>query len=144
MQLSRATFLMACNLIDFRYSTLKNLAETCSKQGSDHHSEALEYFLQAAAIDGKDVVLWNRLGTLACTLGDLNVARRAFEEGLLCSPRHCEILHSSYFNLFDYQVFVTSLIGFTKNTKFGWLLVTFIENESVSSHLYKPHSSESL
>lgn len=98
VQLSRATSLMACNLIDFRYSTLKNLAETCSKQGSDHHSEALEYFLQAATIDGKDVVLWNRLGTLACTLGDLNVARRAFEEGLLCSPRHCEILHSRYFD----------------------------------------------
>lgn len=74
----------------FRYSTLKNLAETYSKQGSDHHNDALECYLQAASIDGKDVVLWNRLGTLACAVGNLNVARRAFEEGLRCSPRHCE------------------------------------------------------
>jgi calcineurin-binding protein cabin-1 len=79
-----------CNL-GLRYSALKNLAETYSMQGSDHHSEAVECFLQAAAIDGKDVVLWNRLGTLSCALGNLNVARRAFEEGLRCSPRHCKL-----------------------------------------------------
>lgn len=75
-------------MLQLRYSALKNLAETYSMQGSDHHSEAVECFLQAAAIDGKDVVLWNRLGTLSCALGNLNVARRAFEEGLRCSPRH--------------------------------------------------------
>ncbi|CAN5976218.1 unnamed protein product [Sphagnum jensenii] len=70
------------------YSTLKNLAETFSRQGSDHYNSALECYLQAAAIDSKDVVLWNRLGTLACSLGELNVARRAFEQGLHCNPRH--------------------------------------------------------
>lgn len=74
-----------------RYSALKNLAETFSMQGSGHYVEAVDCFLQAAAIDGKDVVLWNRLGTLSCALGNLNVARRAFEEGLRCSPRHCKL-----------------------------------------------------
>ncbi|KAG0581073.1 hypothetical protein KC19_4G222800 [Ceratodon purpureus] len=75
-------------MLQLRYSALKNLAETYSMQGSDHHGEAVDCFLQAAEIDGKDVVLWNRLGTLSCALGNLNVARRAFEEGLRCSPRH--------------------------------------------------------
>ncbi|CAK9882527.1 unnamed protein product [Sphagnum jensenii] len=75
-------------MLQLRYSTLKNLAETFSKQGSDHYNSALECYLQAAAIDSKDVVLWNRLGTLACSLGELNVARRAFEQGLHCNPRH--------------------------------------------------------
>lgn len=70
---------------------MKNLAETFSMQGSDHHGEAVDCFLQASAIDGKDVVLWNRLGTLSCALGNLNIARRAFEEGLRCSPRHCKL-----------------------------------------------------
>ncbi|XP_024373289.1 calcineurin-binding protein 1 isoform X1 [Physcomitrium patens] len=78
----------ANTMLQLRYSALKNLAETFSMQGSGHHVEAVDCFLQAAAIDGKDVVLWNRLGTLSCALGNLNVARRAFEEGLRCSPRH--------------------------------------------------------
>ncbi|CAM6113955.1 unnamed protein product [Calypogeia fissa] len=75
-------------MLQLRFSTLKNLAETLYKQDKKYHSDALGYYLQAAAIDRGDSVLWNRLGTLACALGHLNIARIAFEQGLLCSPRN--------------------------------------------------------
>ncbi|BBN01208.1 calcineurin-binding protein cabin-1 [Marchantia polymorpha subsp. ruderalis] len=75
-------------MLQLRFSTLKNLAETLFKQDFNYHNDALDCYLQAASIDQDDVVLWNRLGTLACALGHLDIARAAFEQGLLCSPRN--------------------------------------------------------
>ncbi|XP_024519713.1 uncharacterized protein LOC9647662 [Selaginella moellendorffii] len=75
-------------MLHLRFLTYRNLAETYVKQGPEFSAEGLHYYLQAVAIDDKDVVLWNRLGTLACSLGKLNIARKAFEQGLHCSPRH--------------------------------------------------------
>ncbi|KAL2642164.1 hypothetical protein R1flu_009751 [Riccia fluitans] len=75
-------------MLQLRFSTLKNLADTLFKLDSRYHDKALDCYLQAAAIDQDDVVLWNRLGTLACSLGHLDTARAAFEQGLICSPRN--------------------------------------------------------
>ncbi|KAL3695588.1 hypothetical protein R1sor_009664 [Riccia sorocarpa] len=75
-------------MLQLRFSALKNLAETLFKLDSKYHNKALDCYLQAAAIDQDDVVLWNRLGTLACSLGHLDIARAAFEQGLICSPRN--------------------------------------------------------
>lgn len=76
----------------FRFLSFRNLAEAFLKQGPDLHKDALQCFLNAVCIDGKDVTLWNRLGTLACSLDSQNIARWAFEQGLLCSPHHCKFL----------------------------------------------------
>ncbi|MCO5575946.1 hypothetical protein L7F22_029753 [Adiantum nelumboides] len=71
-----------------RFLSFRNLAEAFLKQGSHFHKEALQCYLNAVSIDEKDVTLWNRLGTLACSLDSLNIARWAFEQGLQCSPQH--------------------------------------------------------
>ncbi|XP_078149129.1 calcineurin-binding protein 1-like isoform X3 [Carex rostrata] len=46
----------------------------------------MKCFLQAAELDGDDVVLWNQFGTLSCSMGSLSMARFAFEQGLRVSP----------------------------------------------------------
>eukprot|EP00250_Pteridium_aquilinum_P016505 c23135_g1_i3 orf=228-6338(+) len=71
-----------------RFLSFRNLAEAFLKQGPDVHKDALQCFLNAVSIDEKDVTLWNRLGTLACSLDSHNIARWAFEQGLQCSPHH--------------------------------------------------------
>ncbi|KAI5079572.1 hypothetical protein GOP47_0005051 [Adiantum capillus-veneris] len=71
-----------------RFLSFRNLAEAFLKQGSLFHRAALQCYLNAVSIDEKDVTLWNRLGTLACSLDSLNIARWAFEQGLQCSPQH--------------------------------------------------------
>jgi len=53
-----------------------------------YYEKAVQFYLQAVDIDEKDVVVWNQLGTLSCALGSLNIARRAFEQGLKCSPNN--------------------------------------------------------
>lgn len=71
-----------------RFLAFRNLAEAFFKQGPHLHKDALQCFLHAVSIDGKDVTLWNRLGSLACLLGSYNIARWSFEQGLQCSPHH--------------------------------------------------------
>lgn len=75
-------------MLQLRFLAFKNLAEAYFKQGPFFYKDALQCFLQSVSIDGKDVALWNRLGTLACLLGSFNIARMAFEQGLHCSPHH--------------------------------------------------------
>lgn len=72
-----------------RFLALKNLATTFLQQGSAYHENALQCYLQAVEIDGKDSVVWNQLGTLSCSMGLLSISRWAFEQGLLCSPSNC-------------------------------------------------------
>lgn len=86
----------ASPMLHLRFSALKNLAEALTKMGSDYHGEALNCYLQAVEMDGRDVGLWNRLGTLAVSLGRFFIARRAFEQGLCCSPRNCKPELSSF------------------------------------------------
>ncbi|XP_031383415.1 calcineurin-binding protein 1-like isoform X2 [Punica granatum] len=74
------------HLLQLRFLALKNLANTFLQQGSAHHENALQCYLQAVEIDGKDSVVWNQLGTLSCSMGLLSISRWAFEQGLLCSP----------------------------------------------------------
>ncbi|KAK3213035.1 hypothetical protein Dsin_017741 [Dipteronia sinensis] len=76
------------HLLQLRFLTLKNLAAVFLQQGSAHYESALRCYLQAVEIDTKDSVVWNQLGTLACSMGSLSISRWAFEQGLLCSPNN--------------------------------------------------------
>lgn len=80
----------------FRFLALKNLATVFLQQGSSHYESALRCYLQAVEIDTKDSVVWNQLGTLACSMGLLSISRWAFEQGLLCSPNNCKHLFISF------------------------------------------------
>ncbi|KAJ1409794.1 Tetratricopeptide-like helical domain superfamily [Sesbania bispinosa] len=72
----------------YRFLALKNLATVFLQQGSTHYENALHCYLQAVEIDSKDSVVWNKLGTLSCSMGLLSISRWAFEQGLLCSPNN--------------------------------------------------------
>ncbi|KAJ0030881.1 hypothetical protein Pint_12896 [Pistacia integerrima] len=76
------------HLLQLRFLALKNLAAVFLQQGSGHYESALHCYLQAVEIDTKDSVVWNQLGTLACSMGLLSISRWAFEQGLLCSPNN--------------------------------------------------------
>lgn len=76
----------------YRFLALKNLATVFLQQDSTHYENALRCYLQAVEIDSKDSVVWNRLGTLSCSMGSLSISRWAFEQGLLCSPNNCKHL----------------------------------------------------
>lgn len=76
------------HLLQLRFLALKNLATVFLEQGSDHYESALHCYLQAVEIDTKDSVVWNQLGTLACSMGLLSISRWAFEQGLVCSPNN--------------------------------------------------------
>ncbi|XP_069674696.1 calcineurin-binding protein cabin-1-like isoform X2 [Periplaneta americana] len=69
-----------------KYSCLKNMGTIYEKQGE--LQGALKSFLQAAELDGSDVTLWYRIGTVAVQVVDYELACDAFLEGLRCSPRH--------------------------------------------------------
>lgn len=73
-----------------RFLALKNLATVFLQQGPAHYESALHCYLQAVEIDTKDSVVWNQLGTLACSMGLLSISRWAFEQGLVCSPNNCK------------------------------------------------------
>ncbi|GAQ80329.1 hypothetical protein KFL_000510300 [Klebsormidium nitens] len=76
-------------LLQLRFLSLKNLAglHAASPSRADK-LEGLRCYFQAAAIDDKDVVVWHRAGALASAVGRLDVARKSFEQGLKCSPKH--------------------------------------------------------
>lgn len=76
------------HLLQLRFLALKNLAAVFLQQGSTHYENALHCYLEAVEIDSKDSVVWNRLGTLSCSMGSLSISRWAFEQGLLCSPNN--------------------------------------------------------
>ncbi|XP_029126725.1 calcineurin-binding protein 1 isoform X2 [Cajanus cajan] len=76
------------HLLQLRFLALKNLAAVFLQQGSTYYENALRCYLQAVEIDSKDSVVWNRLGTLSCSMGSLSISRWAFEQGLLCSPNN--------------------------------------------------------
>ncbi|CAI5473297.1 unnamed protein product [Closterium sp. Yama58-4] len=67
----------------------KNLGDVYAKLGSDYSESALRAYVTATEIDGQDVVLWHRLGSMALrTAGRARLARYALEQGLTCSPYH--------------------------------------------------------
>ncbi|KAK4274233.1 hypothetical protein QN277_017489 [Acacia crassicarpa] len=76
------------HLLQLRFLALKNLATVFLQQGSFHYENALHCYLQAVEIDSKDSVVWNKLGTLSCSMGLLSISRWAFEQGLACSPNN--------------------------------------------------------
>ncbi|KAL2940174.1 Calcineurin-binding protein 1 [Bienertia sinuspersici] len=75
------------HLLQLKFLALKNLATVFLQQGPAHYENALHCYLQAVEIDTKDSVVWNQLGTLACSMGLLSISRWAFEQGLVC--RNC-------------------------------------------------------
>eukprot|EP00850_Spirogloea_muscicola_P012057 SM000077S21531 [mRNA] locus=s77:30009:40972:+ [translate_table: standard] len=81
-------------MLHLRFLACKNLADLLACAPADlggagcTTSAAVEWYLQAVAIDAGDVVTWHHLSRLAMAQGRLGIARRAFEQGLLCSPRH--------------------------------------------------------
>ncbi|EPS68221.1 hypothetical protein M569_06550, partial [Genlisea aurea] len=74
------------HLLQLRFLALKNLASVFLQLSPSYQQNALHCYLQAVEIDGNDSVVWNQLGTLACSMGSLSTARWAFEQGLICSP----------------------------------------------------------
>ncbi|XP_051137267.1 calcineurin-binding protein 1 [Andrographis paniculata] len=76
------------HLLQLRFLALKNLATVFLQQGPSYYENALHCYLQAVEIDNKDSVVWNQLGTLACSMGSLSISRWAFEQGLVCSPNN--------------------------------------------------------
>ncbi|ONK75416.1 uncharacterized protein A4U43_C03F16620 [Asparagus officinalis] len=76
------------HLLQLRFLTLKNLATVFLEQGPAYYKNALQCYIQAVEIDANDSVVWNKLGTLSCTMGLLSTSRWAFEQGLLCSPNN--------------------------------------------------------
>ncbi|KAL8522145.1 hypothetical protein ACS0TY_012334 [Phlomoides rotata] len=76
------------HLLQLRFLVLKNLAAVFLQQGPSHYENALHCYFEAVNIDSKDSVIWNQLGTLACSMGSLSISRWAFEQGLLCSPNN--------------------------------------------------------
>ncbi|KAL2940153.1 hypothetical protein RDABS01_001535, partial [Bienertia sinuspersici] len=70
------------NAQGYKVLALKNLATVFLQQGPAHYENALHCYLQAVEIDTKDSVVWNQLGTLACSMGLLSISRWAFEQGL--------------------------------------------------------------
>ncbi|XP_057516436.1 calcineurin-binding protein 1 isoform X3 [Amaranthus tricolor] len=76
------------HLLQLKFLALKNLATVFLQQGSAYYESALHCYLQAVEIDTKDSVVWNQLGTLACSVGLLSISRWAFEQGLVCSPNN--------------------------------------------------------
>ncbi|KNA19664.1 hypothetical protein SOVF_059500 isoform B [Spinacia oleracea] len=76
------------HLLQLKFLALKNLATVFLQQGPAHYESALHCYLQAVEIDTKDSVVWNQLGTLACSMGLLSISRWAFEQGLVCSPNN--------------------------------------------------------
>ncbi|PWA96496.1 tetratricopeptide repeat (TPR)-like superfamily protein [Artemisia annua] len=76
------------HLLQLRFLTLKNLATVFLQQGPPHYQSALQCYLQAVDIDSKDSVVWNQLGTLACSMALFTISRWAFEQGLICSPNN--------------------------------------------------------
>ncbi|KAJ3687084.1 hypothetical protein LUZ61_016248 [Rhynchospora tenuis] len=74
------------HLRQLRFLTLKNLASVFLQLGLDYNENAMQCYLQAVELDWGDVVVWNQLGTLSCSMGSLGMARWAFEQGLRCSP----------------------------------------------------------
>ena len=51
-------------LLQVRFLVLKNLAAVLAEEDGSA-GEALALYGEAAALDGGDIVLWNRMGTLA-------------------------------------------------------------------------------
>nr|XP_016504943.1 PREDICTED: uncharacterized protein LOC107822878 [Nicotiana tabacum] len=76
------------HLLQLRFLALKNLANVFLQQGAPYYKDALQCYLQSVEIDNKDAVVWNKLGTLACSMGSLSISRWAFEQGLYCSPNN--------------------------------------------------------
>lgn len=72
-------------LLQLRFLSFKNLAGLhASSASAPDKLEGLRCYFQAARIDDKDVVVWHRAGALASAVGRLDVARKAFEQGLKC------------------------------------------------------------
>lgn len=82
-----------------QYLCIKNLADFMEKL--DDKAMAVEWLAQAVDLDGRDVVVWHKLGSLAMQLDRLNVARTAFQQGLALRPDHllclsklCEVTYA--------------------------------------------------
>ncbi|XP_078148770.1 tetratricopeptide repeat (TPR)-like superfamily protein isoform X3 [Carex rostrata] len=74
------------HLRQLRFLSLKNLASVFLQLGPEYNENAMQCYLQAVELDWGDVVVWNQLGTLSCSMGSLGMARWAFEQGLISSP----------------------------------------------------------
>ena len=77
-----------------RFATLRQVQYLCTKNRADimerlgEKEVAIEWLAQAVDLDGRDVVLWYKLGSLAMQLGRSNVARAALQQGLALRPDH--------------------------------------------------------
>lgn len=74
------------HLLQLRFLALKNLATVFLQQGAPYYKDALQCYLQAVEIDNKDSVVWNKLGTLACSIGMLSISRWALSKDYIAVP----------------------------------------------------------
>eukprot|EP00731_Ephydatia_muelleri_P016867 Em0009g1291a len=98
-------------VLKVKYLTYKNIATIAREQGD--FSAALEAYIQASSIDGSEVVLWCQMASSAVSLGNLLLARKAFEQALRRNEGYwpaIEGLSGVLFALDDYRACLLLLV----------------------------------
>lgn len=73
-------------MLSLKYSCFKNIGAI--EASLENYEEAIDNYWEAANLDDTDVTLWYRIGCLAMTISNLELACSAFKQGLKCNPNH--------------------------------------------------------
>lgn len=73
-------------MLSLKYSCFKNIGAIQTACGN--YKDAVENYWEAANLDGSDVMLWYRIGTLAMKISNLELACSSFKQGLKCNSNH--------------------------------------------------------
>eukprot|EP00884_Botryococcus_braunii_P017453 jgi/Botrbrau1/4391/Bobra.105_2s0037.1 len=77
-----------------RFVVIKNLAAILASAGHEDQCGALELFHEALTMEPGDIVIWNRMGSLAAEMGRLAESRAIFERALQHNARHPLLLEN--------------------------------------------------
>ncbi|XP_029179074.1 calcineurin-binding protein cabin-1-like [Nylanderia fulva] len=73
-------------MLSLKYSCFKNIGAIQAACGN--YKDAVDNYWEAANLDGSDVTLWYRIGTLAMKISNLELACSSFKQGLKCNSNH--------------------------------------------------------
>lgn len=118
--------------INLKYSCHRNIGLLFYKKGLK--SIALDYYLDAALIDGTDVTLWHRIGKVAIEVKDYQLAVEAFQKGLECNPKHWPCLDQVIMLLYAMREDVSALYFISKAFQ---LEPDYIRGLAIRHQLYK-------